>query len=273
MDHNAWTSQAMNLSRSSAFHLLSVPHATSVNESHKQCLSSKTDVTDTYDVIDAGILPLMEAKRLFVCFFDYFNPQTTVLDPDLHTFTYVRETSKALFHTMLAIASTHNAFPVEGDQSATIAPTLPAIAEAGIWQAIRTSDFTLENIQAMLLGFLFPLHEGHAHPENTWVFITCAMHGVNLLRIDLSRMSESVEDTEGDTTSEIRNPERTWLNTVLLERTHSTFVEGVSSHLLDKIDWKALRRWSEEKGALSGDVALAGYLHMRHLEVRHPLIE
>lgn len=94
------------------------------------------------------------------------------------------------------------------------------------------------------------------------------MHGVNQLRISLSRFSDSIKSPkrEMDPRSS-RNRERTWLTTVLLERTHSTFVENTSSHILAQLDWKALRRWSDEAGALPGDVALAGYLHMRHLEV------
>lgn len=66
-----------------------------------------------------------------------------------------------------------------------------------------------------------------------------------------------------------RNEERTWLNIVLLERTLGTFTDARSRQALDSdsVDWPALRQWADSPYAIPGDVQLAGWLHLRALEV------
>lgn len=124
---------------------------------------------DVSDAIDSGILGILDAQRLFRIFFDHFNSQTTVLDPDLHTFAYVRQTSKPLFHVVLAIAATFHDESTGLQTPASTAALLSASAEEPIWKALRENRLDVEAIQTLLLLFLFPLQSADSHPENAWM--------------------------------------------------------------------------------------------------------
>jgi hypothetical protein len=69
-----------------------------------------------------------------------------------------------------------------------------------------------------------------------------------------------------------RNAERTWLTTLVLERSLGTFTGMRPKRDLD-CDWVQLNKWAESDIATPGDVQTVAYLNLRRLEVSVTVFE
>jgi hypothetical protein len=132
------------------------------------------------------------------------NPYVSQLDPDLHSFTYVRYKSPFLFTAVLAAAS--KAF------NSALYTTLHAHAENLFSQCLRQGEKSTESVQAILILTYWK----EPSDARAWMSLGLA------IRMGLDLNWHKLSPQEGDITNcnqrEIRNVERTWLVLFVYDR-------------------------------------------------------
>lgn len=172
---------------------------------------SRQHVSDD-DPIDRGLVNLHVAASLFDGFIKHLNPFISQLDPSLHTFRYVRETSSFLLAAVLAAAAK------------LLHPSLhkPLLihAEGLFLESFRCGSKSTETVQAILILTYWK----EPHDNRAWLSVGHAIRmaielGWHHLGSDGMKPTENASDRKA---MEYRNIERTWLVLFVYDRRQVT---------------------------------------------------
>ncbi|KAJ6121186.1 hypothetical protein N7523_005466 [Penicillium sp. IBT 18751x] len=170
------------------------------------------------------------ALSLFDNFMTKLNPYVSQLDPELHSFAYVRHKSSFLFTTVLAAAS--KAF------DSALYHTLHAHAEELFSQSLRQGKKSTESVQAILILTYWK----EPNDARAWMSLGLAIRmGLDLNWHVLTPHGENLTDSDR---REARNVERTWLVLFVYDRSF------VSLRLLAADAFECLRPFSSSQGPL-----------------------
>jgi hypothetical protein len=160
------------------------------------------------DPINRGVINLHFATELFDGFVKHLNPFISQLDPSLHTFQYVRETSSFLFAAILA-ATAKLLHPA-------LRKPLLLHAEELFLESFRCGLKSPETIQAILIMTYWK----EPRDNRAWLSVGYAIRmaielGWHQLGSEEMRPSENMS---GHQAMQFRNVERTWLLLFVYDR-------------------------------------------------------
>lgn len=163
------------------------------------------------DPIDKGMVNLHVATTLFDGFMKNLNPFVSQLDPSLHTFSFVRETSSFLLTTILAASAK------------LLHPSLycDLLAHAGLFmKQFRHGSKSAETIQAILiLTYRKNPDDSRAWLSVGYAIIMAIELGWHQLGTDAMKYPENLSEHH---MRYLRNLERTWLVLFVYDRRYLT---------------------------------------------------
>ncbi|KAK5049914.1 hypothetical protein LTR84_004033 [Exophiala bonariae] len=206
-------------------------------------IARERDLGPHLDPVELGLLSILEAEHLFEVFFTRLHPINGILDPHLHSLTFVRSQSALLLTWMLATSAEF----VHGAE--LLAKRLRNHGNF-LSRHVHSSGYqSVEIVQGYYISMLSPTPSSNMADERTSLYTNHAFGLATELRLDKSRCrpnfgsqmaSSSLEqDPLGDpvlisqqrlnindtgaahTERLTRNRERTWLRILLWERAHS----------------------------------------------------
>lgn len=160
------------------------------------------------DPVDKGLVNLHVAASLFDGFMKHLNPFISQLDPSLHTFQYIRETSSFLLAAVLAAAAKL--------LHPSLHKPLLAHAEGLFLESFRCGLKSKETVQAILILTYWK----EPHDNRAWLSVGHAIRmaielGWHHLGCDGMRPPGVISDHKA---MQFRNIERTWLVLFVYDR-------------------------------------------------------
>ncbi|KAJ5331974.1 hypothetical protein N7476_001757 [Penicillium atrosanguineum] len=167
-------------------------------------LSDENASIPANDPMVSCLINYQVARSLFENFMTKLNPYVSQLDPELHSFTYVRYKSPFLFTTVLAAAS--KAF------NSALYTTLHAHAEDLFSQCLRKGEKSTELVQAILILTYWK----EPNDARAWMSLGLAIR----MGSDLNWHALTAHGTNSTESGqrEARNVERTWLVLFVYDR-------------------------------------------------------
>ncbi|EPQ30544.1 uncharacterized protein PFL1_02069 [Pseudozyma flocculosa PF-1] len=224
----------------------------------------KLDLDPLFDPIAQRVLDHAQAARLFDFFMLEINPQLTLLDPHLHTFAHVRNTSLLLLSATCWIA----------------AKFLPDCAKAATELEARMRDVLLPSIlldgyrsaeiaQAFIILATYHPPTDTLAEDRSWTYIGFGIRvaseldmNSNLLHLPPARAADE------NLARRLRNRERTWLNLWLSETSLSQHMGRRPTLAIDPVV-KGCRHWHLDQFALPEDKAIVAVVQLRLLLSRN----
>ncbi|KAJ1303109.1 hypothetical protein OPQ81_011310 [Rhizoctonia solani] len=199
-----------------------------VNTMPINSLGVDTEPRDNYDTpISVGFLREDDVPELFHLYHEYLNPLIALLDPVLHTQTYVRTRSSVLFTAILTVACRF-ARPEAWVSCNSLAQTL-------LGRALADGICSIEYVQALSLLTFWK----DSRDSSSWRKVGLAIRMAYELNLH-ERRSEPLSSVEMLAREQL-NKERTWLQlvcydmTTAMQRNHPQMIPDYS--LPDAIEW------------------------------------
>ncbi|KAI5461585.1 hypothetical protein BGZ63DRAFT_508931 [Mariannaea sp. PMI_226] len=199
------------------------------------------------DPIHLRLISRPSAQNLFEGFFKYFNCLVGLLDPQLYTFSYTRETSNLLFSTILAISA--RVFQPESYKS------IRKHSETLLGRTLLACDTAVENIWAIVCMY----HWKDVDDTRGYTLVGFAMRMAasaqwNRIRGGFMHGNEisSIPETEVQVRQR-RDKHRVWLALGNLDRTSSFFTDRpLAAQTVNKEvvarSWLSLDKWTYPLG-------------------------
>ncbi|KAH8821906.1 hypothetical protein F5884DRAFT_105616 [Xylogone sp. PMI_703] len=203
---------------------------------------SRRDIGPDVDPVELGIVTMDKAEALFPIYFSRLHPINGILDPNLHTPTFVRARSALLFTWMLALTAQFE------PNCSTLAKRLRLHGEK-LSKYVHSCGYkSVDIIQGYYISLLSATPATSMYEERTWLYTMYAFgvaadlgldqrcrdlpgrSGADTLRDPtgspqhqsaLSNRSEGHMDPDELQRRLARNRERTWLRILLWERANS----------------------------------------------------
>ncbi|KAJ1032989.1 hypothetical protein NDA16_000268 [Ustilago loliicola] len=226
--------------------------------------STKLDNLPEFDPINRGYLTLSEAESLYAVFMQYINPALTLLDPNLHTFDYVRSCSALLLSCTCWIAAKYR---VEASQ---IAADLEMHIRSNLLPTILMEGFRNAEIpQALIILAEYHPQMNTLSEDKAWAYVGFAIRIASELDMN-SRISVRPPNRQDGAglARRLRNRERTWLNLWLFETSMSQHM-GRRPTLANDPVVMGCAHWHLDKYALPGDKAMVAVVQLRLLMLRN----
>lgn len=226
--------------------------------------STKLDNLPEFDPINRGYLTLPQAESLYAVFMQYINPALTLLDPNLHTFDYVRSCSALLLSCTCWIAAKYR---VEASQ---IAADLEMHIRSNLLPTILMEGFRNAEIpQALIILAAYHPQMNTLSEDKAWAYVGFAIRIASELDMN-SRISIRPPNRQDDAglARRLRNRERTWLNLWLFETSMSQHM-GRRPTLANDPVVMGCAHWHLDKYALAEDKAIVAVVQLRLLMLRN----
>ncbi|CRG92107.1 hypothetical protein PISL3812_09162 [Talaromyces islandicus] len=229
------------------FSLLSI---LSTNQDQSSPIVEEASTFPTHDIVRAGLVSQSIAEFLFSSFMNILNPYISQLDPNLHTFSHVRQKSAFLLSSILA-ASAKMFNP-------GLYKPLHQHAEDLLVDSFRRGEKSIETAQAILILTYWK------EPEDTRSWVTlgyvirmCIDLGWHKLRPPSRRERERLTEMQ---VREARNIERTWfvLFVMSLQTSKPWMIERNSF-------FESIEVWCKDATATDSDNFLGAFVTIRLL--------
>ncbi|KAH7140057.1 hypothetical protein B0J13DRAFT_69948 [Dactylonectria estremocensis] len=195
------------------------------------------------DPINLRLISRPSAEYLFEGFFKHFNPLVGLLDPQLYTFSYTRETSSLLLSTILAISA--RVFQPESYNS------IQKHSGTLLAQALLACDATVENIWAIVCVY----HWKDVNDTRGYTLLGFATRMAASAKWNKFQGSMVLENTPlviAQTEAQIRqqrDKERVWLALGNLDRASSLFTDRpvalqMINNEIGARSWLSLEKWT-----------------------------
>lgn len=225
--------------------------------------SSKLDVDDKDDPIQAGVATLKEVEDLFDVYFNQINPINVIFDPFLHSLAYVRARSKFL----LTVIAAHAARMAPGERNAELAVKLEEHWRVTLLPNILLGGYkSVEISQAFLLASQFHRPTHIIVEDRAWQYLGFAIRTATEIGVNIS-LAPSAQDQQEDeqVARRLRNRERLWLSLVVAEGVLSTQFGRPSTLSSSRDAITHSSHWNREDYALPEDAALMCQIELRKI--------
>ncbi|QRW09698.1 Fungal Zn(2)-Cys(6) binuclear cluster domain [Ceratobasidium sp. AG-Ba] len=165
-----------------------------------------SDIDRLEDPVQAGFVTLDDVDNLFYSYFAHLNSIIGLLDPRLHTSTYVRQRSTVLFTTILAVSSKFFLPHAHG--------RCHALSQSLIGRALAADMCNIEYIQALSLSTFYK----DADDSSSWRKVGLAIRMAYELNLHEFRRGGTLSSEEIEARKQL-NRERTWIQLVLYDFT------------------------------------------------------
>ncbi|XHG09906.1 hypothetical protein AWENTII_012942 [Aspergillus wentii] len=174
------------------------------------------DTGPDVDPVDLGLVSMEDAEYLFLIYFARLHPINGILDPVLHTPSFVRSQSALLFTWILALTSQFDA------ASASMAKRLRLHGEK-LSRHVHTCGYkSVDIVQGYYISLLSATPANTLAEERSWLYTNYAFGLASELGLDQRSGRICSTDSNGiDHQRLSRNKERTWLRILLWERANS----------------------------------------------------
>ncbi|KAF1830252.1 hypothetical protein BDW02DRAFT_633789 [Decorospora gaudefroyi] len=210
------------------------------------------------DPIHKGLVNLHLATSLFEGFMKNLNPFISQLDPSLHTFQYVRETSSFLFAAVLAAAA-KLLYP-------ELRKPLLSHADELFVEGFRCGAKSPETVQAILILTYWK----ESHDNRAWLSVGHAIRmaielGWHHLGTDGMRPSENMSNRQ---MMQFRNIERTWL--VLFVYDRSISLQTGKPWMVERSCYLgSVSNWHQHPLEVANDRLLCAFVSLRLITSTH----
>lgn len=219
-----------------------------------QLSSGEPSSTSAGDPIPMGLVTVEMASSLFDDFMTYLNPYISQLDPQLHTFDYVRRKSAFLLSAVLAV-SAKSSHPLLYER-------LLSHAEGLLSDCFMRGLKSTEIAQAVMLLTYWKKPED----SRAWVFLGYTVRmGMELGWHRLSRLSRAdAAAMSREQQLEHRNIERTWHVLFVYDRSMS--LQTAKPWMIERSDFtESIEAWCKEPLAVPTDILLGAFVTLRLL--------
>lgn len=227
-------------------------------------LSSKCDVADALDPIHHGLITDERARELFQAYWEMIHPQWTILDPCLHSLTFVRGRSALLTSTILALGSTALATrPESREEEISEALRLHAYVEKLNLVVYATGARSIDIIQAHILLSRWGTSPKARVDEQRWMRAAMIPRMASEIGLNLPRHYDESKDLNSEKVEKLQwNDIRTRGFIILNEYRFFTYSGRQSMDLsqfeLTETEVEELTRQCQERSMSS----LAAFYHL-----------
>ncbi|EXK49893.1 hypothetical protein FOMG_02370 [Fusarium oxysporum f. sp. melonis 26406] len=200
------------------------------------------------DPIHLRLLSQPSAEYLFEGFFKHFNPLVGLLDPQLYTFSYTRETSPLLLSTILAIS----ARVLQPESYVAVQKHSDTL----LAQVLLTCDAAIENIWAIVCVYHWKnVNDTRGYTLLGFAIRMAASAGWNKFRggMDFACKPQVIDHPKVNLARQQRDQERLWLALGNLDRSSSLFTgRPVAMEMINKEigarGWLSCETWAYPQG-------------------------
>lgn len=245
-------------------------HSEEIGASHREFFSlslyhSKLDNDADLDPVHQGIVEPKELKKLFDTFFARLNPQLNLLDPFLHSVSFVRQRSALLTTVIAALAARLQDSPRDAD----LAVSLERYWRENLVPEILMGGYkSVELSQAFLILSLYHKPTNRLADDRSWQYLGFAIRIATEVGVNRrTTCDEGVHDNE-QLRRRIRNRSRLWINLFLCDRGLSSQT-GRPHTIQEDVFIVGSSSWHTEEYALPEDVCLVSLVKLRRLVGQH----
>lgn len=223
--------------------------------------SSKLDVDDADDPINASVATLKEMEDLFDVYFNQINPINVIFDPFLHSLSYVRARSKFL----LTVIASQAARMSPGDRNAELAEKLEKHWRTTLLPKILLGGYkSVEISQAFLLASQFHRPTHIIVEDRAWQYLGFAIRTATEIGVNIALAPNARDQEDEQMARRLRNRERLWLSLVIAEGILSTqFGRPCTLSIRGAVSQST--QWNREDYALPEDAALVCQIELRKI--------
>ncbi|UPX14897.1 uncharacterized protein EKO05_0005368 [Ascochyta rabiei] len=225
---------------------------------HEHAAEQRIQGISDDDLIDKGLVNFHVATSLFDGFMKHLNPFISQLDPSLHTFRYVRETSSFLLAAVLAVAAKL--------LHPSLHKSLLSHAEGLFLESFRCGSKSPETVQAILILTYWK----DPHDNRAWLSVGYAIRmaielGWQHLGNDGMRAPENTSDRQA---MHFRNIERTWL--VLFVYDRSISLQTGKPWMIERSSYlESVSKWHLHALEVANDRLLCAFVSLRLITSTH----
>ncbi|PWN34046.1 uncharacterized protein FA14DRAFT_191140 [Meira miltonrushii] len=257
--------------------------------------SSRLDKGSTLDPISQGLMSHDVARDLYGLYMRHLNAPITLLDPILHTFSFVRSHSALLLSASCALAARfashiNNAEEIANKLDSHIQDVLlPTILLKGYRSVEISQAFIIlaayhSNTQSLdgdrswsLVGYGIRIAaelDMNARLLSEWSSMAKNAQTPTSVQADTPLSNKLAEDDiqfspEEATQRRLRNRERTWCNLWLFEYSLSTHMGRRSTLSQDPVILGVSAGWHRAAYAIPGDEAIVALIGLRRIQIKN----
>ncbi|MCO5566000.1 hypothetical protein L7F22_019675 [Adiantum nelumboides] len=257
--------------------------------------SSRLDKGSAFDPISQGLMTHEIARDLYGLYMRHLNAPITLLDPILHTFSFVRSHSALLLSASCALAAR---FASHIDNAEEIANKLDSHIQDVLLPTILLKGYrSVEISQAFIILAAYHSNTQSLDGDRSWSLVGYGIRIAAELDMNARLLSEwssmaknaqtptSVQaDTplsnrlaeddiqlsaEEATQRRLRNRERTWCNLWLFEYSLSTHMGRRSTLSQDPVILGVSAGWHRAAYAIPGDEAIVALIGLRRIQIKN----